>query len=194
LAQAEATLGQAAIKKGGLTADALLILAGVVLVALVAQIRIHLPFTPVPITGQTFGVLLVGASLGAWRGLSSLLAYLLVGALGLPVYAGSQRGWEVVQGPTGGYLVGFVVAAAVVGSLAQRGWDKKLFSSILAMLVGSIIIYIFGLLWLSRVGGTDLPRTLELGLYPFLLGDALKLLMASAALPAAWRLVRRIHS
>jgi biotin transport system substrate-specific component len=194
LGQAEATLGQAAIKKRGLAANAVLILAGVVLVALVAQIRIPLPFTPVPITGQTFGVLLVGASLGAWRGLSSLLAYLLVGALGLPVYAGGQRGWEVVQGPTGGYLVGFVVAAAVVGILAQRGWDKKLFSSILAMLAGSIIVYIFGLLWLSRVAGTDLPRTLELGLYPFLLGDAIKLLMASAALPAAWRLVRRIHS
>lgn len=164
------------------------------LVTLAAQIRVPLPFTPVPITGQTFGVLLVGASLGAWRGLSSMLSYLLVGAIGLPVYAGGQRGWEVVQGPTGGYLVGFVLAAALVGMLAQRGWDKRLLSSIAVMLAGSIIIYLCGLLWLSRVADADLPKTLELGLYPFLLGDALKVLMASAALPAAWKLVRRVRS
>jgi biotin transport system substrate-specific component len=174
--------------------DAVLVLSGVLLVALSAQLRIPLPFTPVPITGQTFGVLLVGACLGAWRGLASLLAYLLVGAFGLPVYAGGKHGWEIVQGPTGGYLVGFVVAAAVVGILAQRGWDRKLFSSFGAMLAGSAIIYFFGLLWLSRVVQTDLSRTLELGLYPFLIGDALKVCLASAALPAAWKVVRRIRS
>jgi biotin transport system substrate-specific component len=194
LAQAAATLGEAAIRKKGMAADAVLIFSGVVLVSLAAQIRVPLPFTPVPITGQTFGVLLVGASLGAWRGLSSSFLYLLVGAAGVPVYAGGQRGWEAVQGPTGGYLVGFVVAAAVVGILAQRGWDKKLSSSIPAMLAGSLIIYLFGLLWLSRVLDADMARTLELGLYPFLLGDALKALLASAALPAAWKLVSRLRS
>ncbi len=177
-----------------LAVDAALVVGGSLLIAGLAQVSIKLPFTPVPITGQTFGVLLVGASLGAWRGLSSLLLYLLVGATGMPVYSGGQRGWEVVQGPTGGYLLGFVVAAAVVGILAQRGWDKKLSSSLLAMLTGSVIIYVFGLLWLSRVLNADLARALELGLYPFLLGDALKALLASAALPASWKLVNRLRS
>jgi biotin transport system substrate-specific component len=172
--------------------DTALVISGVLLVALAAQVRIPLPFTPVPITGQTFGVLLIGASLGAWRGMASLLLYLLLGAFGLPFYAGGSHGWEVVVGPTGGYLVGFIVAALAVGWMAERGWDRKVPSALGAMLVGTVIIYLFGLPWLSRALHAGVGRTLEAGLYPFVIGDTLKLLLASAALPGAWKLLKRL--
>jgi biotin transport system substrate-specific component len=193
MAQAEATLRQVVVRKG-LVADALLVAGGALLVAAAAQIRIPLPFTPVPITGQTFAVLLVGASLGSTRGGMSLLLYLALGAAGLPFYSGATGGWEIVRGATGGYLMGFVAAAVVTGALAERGWDRRFRSALGAMLTGNVIVYLAGLPWLAAVTGGGLEKSLELGLLPFIPGDVLKLYLASAVLPLAWRLVGRDKS
>ena len=191
MAQAAATLRDAAIKRRSLAVEALLVLGGAVFVALFAQIRIPLPFTPVPITGQTFAVLLVAATLGSIRGGAALALYVALGAAGAPVFTGWARGLEILKGATGGYLIGFVVASIVVGILAERGWDKKFRSAIGAMLTGNVIIYLFGLPWLSQVVGTGFTKALELGLYPFVPGDLLKLYLAAALLPAAWKFARR---
>lgn len=191
MAQAAATLREAAIKRRSLAVEALLVLGGAVFVALFAQIRIPLPFTPVPITGQTFAVLLVAATLGSIRGGASLALYVALGAGGVPVFTGWARGLDILKGATGGYLIGFVVAAIVVGLLAERGWDRKFRSAIGAMLTGNVIIYLFGLPWLSRVLGTGLDATLKAGLYFFVPGDLLKLYLAAALLPAAWKFAGR---
>lgn len=188
-----ATLRLAIFPRAGILTDALLVLAGTTLVALAAQVSIPLPFTPVPITGQTFAVVLVGASLGAVRGFSSLLLYWLVGIAGAPVYADQTHGWEKFMGPTGGYIIGFIVAAAVTGWLAERRWDRRLSSSITAMLTGNVIIYLAGLPWLAAEIDTNLEGTLEAGLYPFVIGDLLKLYLAGVLLPGAWRLVERLR-
>jgi biotin transport system substrate-specific component len=166
----------------------LLILGGAGFVALAAQVSISLPFTPVPITGQTFAVVLVGASLLA---VASLGVYIFVGALGAPVYAEQTHGWDVLTGPTGGYIVGFVLAAALTGFLARERWDRRFSSAVAAMLSGNVVIYLVGLPWLAAKIDTGLEDTLEAGLYPFVVGDLLKLYLAGALLPAAWALVRR---
>lgn len=193
MAQTETTLRQAAVQRSGILTDIALIAAGALLVAAVAQIRIPLPFTPVPITGQTFGVLLVGTALGAWRGTSSMLLYVLLGAVGLPVYAGADGGLEVVWGATGGYLLGFIVAGWLVGLLAERGWDRHFRSSVTIMLSGNVVIYLVGLPWLAWVAGTGLETTLQQGFYPFIVGDVVKLYLASLLLPGAWRFVGRLR-
>ena len=170
-----------------------LALAGSWFVAALAQLEIRLPFTPVPVTGQTLGVLLVGASCGSALGGLSLALYLAQGALGLPFFAGGTSGFDVLSAAsaTGGYLVGFVVAAVVVGALADRGWDRDLRSSISAMFLGEVVLYLVAIPWLMQAIGVGLGRALALGLAPFVIGDALKLFAAAGALPAAWRLVRR---
>jgi biotin transport system substrate-specific component len=188
-----ATLRLAVFPRSGLLTDILLVLAGTGFVALAAQVTIELPFTPVPISGQTFAVLLVGASLGALLGLASLGLYLFVGALGAPIYAQGEGGWSVLTGPTGGYIVGFCCAAALVGWMAQRRWDRRFNSAVAAMLTGNVVIYLFGLPWLAREIGTGLEGTLEAGLYPFVVGDLLKLYLAGALLPSAWKLVERLR-
>jgi biotin transport system substrate-specific component len=167
-----------------------LIATGAVLIAASAQIAIRLPFTPVPITGQTFAVLLVGASLGTVRGAASALLYVLVGLAGIPVYAHAMHGWDVVAGASGGYLVSYPFASALTGWLAERRWDRRFSSAIGAMLTGNLLIYLIGLPWLSIVLGTGLEKTLELGLYPFVPGDTFKLYLAAAVLPSAWRTIR----
>jgi biotin transport system substrate-specific component len=189
-----ATLRLAVFPRSGLVTDVLLVLAGTGFVALAAQVKISLSFTPVPITGQTFAVLLVGASLGALLGLASLGLYLFVGALGAPIYAEGQGGWDVLTGPTGGYIVGFCCAASLVGWMAQRRWDRRFSSAVAAMLTGNVVIYLFGLPWLARELGTGLEETLEAGLYPFVIGDLLKLYLAGALLPSAWKLVQHLRS
>lgn len=184
-----ATLRLAVFPQTSLLTDALLVLVGTAFVAIAAQVSIPLPFTPVPITGQTFAVVLVGASLGPLLGLSSLVLYWLVGIAGAPVYADQTSGWETFVGPTGGYIVGFMLAAMATGYLAERRWDRRFPSSVAAMLTGNVLIYIPGLLWLAHALDTGLEETLELGLYPFVVGDLLKLYLAGALLPLAWRLV-----
>ena len=171
--------------------DVVFVVGAAGLIALSAQISIALPFTPVPITGQTFAVLLSGAALGLARGGAAGGLYVLLGIAGLPVYAGGDHGWSVVTGASGGYLVAYPLAAALVGLLAERGWDRSFSSAIGAMLTGNVVIYAIGLPWLAAVLHTSLERTLELGLYPFVVGDLVKLYLAGAALPLAWRLVRR---
>lgn len=188
-----ATLRLAVLPRTGLLADAVLVVAGAALVALAAQVSIPLPFTPVPITGQTFAVLLVGASLGAPLGVASLVLYSLVGVAGAPVYAEQEGGWETFMGPTGGYLIGFVLAAGVTGYLAQRQWDRRFSSSVTAMLTGSVLIYACGLPWLAAEIDSGLEGTLEAGLYPFVVGDVIKLYLAGALLPAAWAAIRRLR-
>ena len=186
-----ATLRHAAIPRSDLLTDVLLVLAGTGLVAGAAQISIKLPFTPVPITGQTFAVVVVGASLGMVRGTASLLLYMWLGVAGAPIYAHHDSGWSVITSASGGYIVGFVVAAAVTGWLAERNWDRHLSSAIAAMLTGNVIIYLVGLPWLAVVLNTNLEKTLEYGLYPFVPGDVFKLYLAAVTLPTAWRLVER---
>src|SRR5262245_6956893 len=189
-----ATLRLAVFPRSGLLVDALLVVAGAGLVALAAPIEIPLGFTPVPTSGQTFAVLLVGASLGPLLGASSLLLYFCVGLVGAPVYSGGDSGWEIVKGATGGYLVGFIVAAALTGWLAQRRWDRRFNSAVAAMLSGSVVIYLFGLPWLAHVANLDLSGTLEAGLYPFVVGDLVKLYLAGMLLPGAWQLVKRLRA
>ncbi len=188
-----ATLRLAVLPRAGVVTDALLVAGGTAFVALAAQVSIPLGFTPVPLTGQTFAVLLVGAALGSTRGALSLLLYLAVGVVGVPVYADHRHGWSVFSGATGGYIVGFVVAAALTGWLAERSWDKRFSSSIAAMLTGSVVIYLCGVVWLHHVLGVSWSTALDDGLYPFVPGDILKVYLAAAALPGAWQLVGRLR-
>ena len=188
------TLRDAVFPRSGLLTDALLVLGGAAFVGRAAQLSFRLGFTPVPITGQTFAVLLVGAAYGPALGATSLAAYLLLGVAGVPLYADHHHGWSVFSGATGGYIVGFVLAAALTGYLAERGWDKKFSSSVAAMLTGSVVIYICGVVWLHHSIGVSWATTLVDGLYPFVPGDIVKLYLSAAALPAAWKLVRRVRS
>lgn len=171
----------------------LLALAGSWLVAGLAQLELVLPFTPVPITGQTLGVLLVGASLGPGLGAVSVGLYLGQGALGLPFYSGGDSGTAFLglASATGGYLWGFVASAGVVGWLSSRGWDRSLRSSIGAMFLGEVVLYLVAIPWLMQALDVPLGRALELGLAPFVVGDTLKLLLAAGLLPVGWRLARK---
>ncbi|MDX1690922.1 MAG: biotin transporter BioY [Acidimicrobiia bacterium] len=168
-----------------------LVVGFALLTALAAQIEIPLWFTPVPITGQTFAVLLAGAALGWKAGAASQALYWALGAIGLPFYSGGEGGWTVATGATAGYLVGFVVAAALVGALAERRQDRDVLTAVPAFLAGSAVIYLFGVSWLMIDLGIDSTRALELGLTPFVIGDLVKVVLAGLALPAAWRLVDR---
>jgi len=173
--------------------DAIAVVGFALLTAVAAQITIPLGFTPVPLTGQTFAVLLAGGVLGSRRGGLSMLLYVALGAIGLPFYADGAVGWSVATGATAGYLVGFIVAAIVVGLMAEHGQDRKLSTSIPAFLAGTMIIYTFGAGWLAYDLGLPLtadagePSAISLGVAPFLVGDVFKALLAGAMLPAAWR-------
>jgi biotin transport system substrate-specific component len=186
------TLRVALLPRAGLFTDALLVCAGAGLIAASAQLSIKLPFTPVPITGQTFSVLLVGASLGVFRGGASALLYVLLGLV-FPVYASGNEGWDVIVGASGGYLISYPFVSALTGYLAERRWDRRFSSAVGAMLTGNVVIYLFGLPWLAVVLNTNLEKTLEYGLYPFVPGDTFKLYLAAAALPGAWRLIGRLN-
>lgn len=172
-----------------LLSRALLAVGGTLLLALSAQVAVPLPFSPVPVTGQTFAVLLIGAALGARLGAATVLLYLGEGAAGLPVFTpGATIGVARLAGPTGGYLAGFAVAAFVVGRLAERGWDRRVLSAALAMLAGEAVIYAIALPWLARFVPAE--RLLDAGLWPFVAGDLYKLALAALALPVAWRIAR----
>jgi biotin transport system substrate-specific component len=177
-----------------LARNAMLAIGGSLL--LWASAKLQVPFYPVPMTMQTFVVLIIGTAYG-WRlGAVTVALYLAEGALGLPVFAGTPEkgiGLAYMVGPTGGYLVGYVVAAAACGWLASLGWGRKVSTTILSMLAGNALIYAFGLVWLGAVVGWDKP-VLAWGLTPFLLGDLLKLVLAAAVLPMAWKAARRSAS
>jgi len=163
------------------------------LTALAAQIRFTVPGTPVPITGQTFAVLLSGAALGTWAGAGSQAIYWVMGAIGLPFYTGAEGGWEIATGATGGYLLGFIVAAWVVGYLAERGQDRTVASAIPAFLAGNAVIYLFGVPWLmaSVDAINTMTGALTAGFTPFVVGDLLKVVLAGLLLPLAWKYVDR---
>jgi biotin transport system substrate-specific component len=169
-----------------LATDLVLIGAGAALTGILAQVVI--PLQPVPITGQTLAVILVGSTLGALRGALSMVLYLALGVVGLPWFSDASSGWGVVAGPTGGYIVGFIAAAALTGWLAQRTWDRRVLGAFVSMSAGTLVTFAIGLPWLAASLGLTLEQTLAAGLYPFLIGGAIKAMLAAGILPLAWKL------
>ncbi|WP_375389136.1 biotin transporter BioY [uncultured Amnibacterium sp.] len=172
-----------------LVTDALLVVGGMLLTAALAQVEV--PLRPVPVTGQTLAVLLVGAALGPVRGALSMALYVLVGALGAPVFSGFDGGTATILGPTGGYLLGFVLAAAATGLLAQRRWERGLLTGMLAFVGGSGVVFLLGLPWLKASLDLSWGETLASGLYPFVIGGLVKAAIAAGVLRGAWALVDR---
>ncbi len=169
-----------------------LVALGIAALAIAAKIRV--PFWPVPITMQTFAVLTIGAAFGLRLGVVTVVAYLAIGALGFDVFTASSAesyGLAYMMGPTGGYLLGFALAAGLLGWLARRGWDRSIAWMAAAMLIGSVVIYVPGLAWLGHLFAAEhgWGWVLANGLWPFLLGDALKLALAALIMPLAWRAV-----
>lgn len=169
--------------------SAALVLGGAALTGLAAQVSIPVPGSPVPVTGQTFAVLLVGAALGPWRAAASMALYLVAGFAGVPWFAGGATG--SIHAPTLGYLVGFILAGAVVGRCAELGADRSPWKTALTMVLGNLVVYAVGVTWLALSLHASAGTALSLGLRPFLLGDALKIALASGLLPGAWKLLDR---
>lgn len=170
---------------------AVLVVLGVALLTVFAQIKLMIPPSPVPVTMGTFAVLAIGAAYGPRLGLTTIIAYLVVGVLGFDVFASSTaelNGLEYMMGGTGGYLVGYVLATVALGALARAGWDRSVVLMGLAMLIGTVMIYVPGIAYLGVLYGWDAPL-LAWGLTPFLIGDAMKLVLAALVLPLAWKLV-----
>ncbi len=182
-------------RSGTLVRDIILVLAGTGLVSLLAQVSI--PWHPVPFTGQTLAVLLVGGILGALRGALALAVYFAIGALGAPVFSDQSGGWDIITGATGGYIIGFILAAALVGWLCERGADRRVVPMIGVLLLGNVIIYAIGVPWLANwsPAGDGVAfgwgQAYEFGVQPFILGDLIKLAIAAALLPAGWALLQR---
>lgn len=177
-----------------LATDLVLVAAGAALTSIAAQIAV--PLLPVPMTMQTLAVLLVGVSLGAVRGALSMVLYAVLGIVGLPVFSDASSGFAVIAGPTGGYIVGFVFAAAFTGWLAQREWDRKWVRSILAFLGGTVVVFAIGLPWLAVSLGqlgvpNDLNSVLMGGFYPFIVGGVVKALLATGIMGLSWRAIDR---
>lgn len=171
--------------------QAVLVVLGIALLAVAANIKVPVPGSPVLMNMGTFAVLTIGAAYGARLGLATILGYMIIGALGFDIFQSSTaelNGIAYMMGGTGGYLVGYVIATVMLGALAQRGWDRSMVWMALAMLIGNIVLYVPGLLWLGQLYGWDKP-ILAWGLTPFLLGDALKLALAAIVLPLVWKLV-----
>lgn len=169
--------------------DVAVVISGAALTGLAAQVAVHTPLSPVPFTLQTLSVLLVAAAVGPVRAVLTMALYLGAGAAGVPWFAGHSSGWG---GPTFGYLLGFLAAAVLVGALARRGASRHAWATALTMVVGNAVVYAVGVAWLALSLSLDLSSALKLGLWPFLVGDAVKLAIASAALPAAWALLGRL--
>lgn len=170
---------------GNLVRDLALIAGAAALTGIAAQIAVPLPFTPVPLSLQTLTVLLAGAALGPMRGGAAMGLYLAAGMLGVPWFSEQRSGWEFASF---GYIVGFIVAAVVVGSFARRGADRTFVGTAGLMVAGNLLIYALGVSWLAVSLGVDLPAAIGMGVTPFLMGDALKIMIAAGLLPAAWRL------
>jgi biotin transport system substrate-specific component len=184
-------LRTAIVKRSTAMSNALFIFGGAIFLSMLAQISIPVPGSPVPVTGQTFGVLLLATSYGATLALSTFGLYLLAGIAGAPVFANYGHGLDRLVGPTGGYLIGMFLASFVLGKLAGRRWDQKIGSALFAMLIGNIIIFASGLFWLHNYTGKDWAWTFSAGLSPFIIGELLKIAIAGAAMPLLWRAVQR---
>ena len=174
-------------KSQALLYNILLIFGGSIFIAFSAQVALG---GPVPFTMQTFAVLLVGALFGARLGSMCVGLYLLEGLAGWPVFSHWRGGLPMLLGPTGGYLIGFLAAAYIVGFLAQHGWDRHISTTILAMVIGNIIIHLFGFIWFSLLAGIN--KALVFGFYPFIPGDIVKIALAAALLPSGWKLIKNI--
>ena len=165
-----------------------LVTLGVLLLVVSARTVIPLPFTPVPVTGQTLAIFLIASSMGRTRGTLSVLSYILVGIAGLPVFAGGTLGIARIFGPTGGYIIGFLLGAYVIGYLSEKGWDRQFPKALLTFLIGNILIYIPGVIQLSIFTGWN--KAFLMGLYPFIPGDIVKIMIAGTSFPLLWRLRR----
>lgn len=181
------TMADAVYPSTGLLHDGVAVVVASLFIAVCAQVQIPLPFTPVPLSGGTLGVLYTGALLGSRRGAAAVLLYLLEGSAGLPFFSGGAAGFVHLLGPTGGYLVGFLVGAFLTGLLAERGWDRTPGRAFLAMLAGSVPIFAFGLIGLSRFVPSE--TLLAQGLWPFLPGDLLKSAASAGLLPMGWKIL-----
>jgi biotin transport system substrate-specific component len=171
-----------------------LLLGGTVFMSLMAQIALPVPGSPVPITGQTLGVLLIGTAYGASLGLATIAIYVALGLAGAPILAQGAHGYARLAGPTGGYLVGMVLAAFAVGVLANRRWDVRLQTALMQMIVGDILVFAPGLIWLKLYTGASWSWTLAAGFTPFIVGEVIKIGIAGTALPSVWALVRKMRS
>ena len=173
-----------------LARDAALVLGAALFTALCAQISFPLPGSPVPVTGQTFAVLLTGAALGANRGASGQLLYVALGLTGLPFYADGESGAQVVFGATGGYLVAFPLAAWICGKAAELRYDRSPLKALPVFALGSLVVFLVGVPWLAVAADLDLRTAIDLGFVPFILGGIVKAALAAGLLPTAWRLLR----
>jgi len=186
-----ATLRQAVVTRSTALTQTGLILGGTFFLALMAQISIPVPGSPVPVTGQTLAVLLLGAAYGANLGFATLVFYILMGIAGAPIFSSGHHGLTWLTGPTGGYLAGMAVASIVVGALAGRKWDQKISTVIPTMIIGEVIVFGFGLTWLQHATAMNWSMTFSKGLSPFILGEIIKIGIASTALPTVWRFVAK---
>ena len=184
-----ATLRSAFITRSTTTTKFALVVGGVAFLALMAQISIKVPGSPVPVTGQTLGALLLGSAYGASLGFTTFASYLIVGFLGAPVFASGAHGLSRITGATGGYLVGMLIASFITGYLAGRKWDQKIRTVIPTMLIGEVVIFAAGTIWLHHSIHADWATTFKLGLRPFVLGEVIKIAIASTAMPTLWRFV-----
>ena len=183
------SLRSTVLPHSSLLTKAALSAGGVLFLAAMAQIAIPVPGSPVPVTGQTLGVLLIGTTYGSGLGLATFAMYLLAGIAGAPVFAGASFGVEKITGATGGYLIGMMVATYLLGVLAKRRLDQRFLTSLPSMLFGTLIIFSFGLIWLHHFTGKDWAWTIAAGLTPFIVGEALKIAIAGTSLPILWRLI-----
>ena len=188
------SLRSSLIPRSTALSHAVLVVGGVLGLAALAQIAIPVPGSPVPVTGQTLGVLILGTTYGSTLGVTTFAMYILAGIAGAPVFANSGHGLERIVGATGGYLIGMLVATFVLGQLARFRLDQKFATALPSMLIGTVITFSFGLVWLYQYTGQSWSWTVNAGLTPFILGEVLKIAIAGTSLPAIWRVVNRKNS
>ena len=188
------SLRSSLIPRSTALSNAALVVSGVLGLAVLAQIAVPVPGSPVPVTGQTLGVLILGTAYGSTLGVTTFAIYILVGIAGAPVFANSGHGWDRIAGATGGYLVGMLVATFILGQLARFRLDQNFLTALPSMLIGTITTFSFGLVWLHQYTGESWNWTIEKGLTPFIVGEVLKIVIAGTSLPAVWRVVNRKNS
>lgn len=188
---ATSTLRDSLFPRSTVLTRTLFVAGGVIFLSALAQVALPIPGSPVPITGQTLGVLLLATSYGATLGTTTFAVYLLAGIAGAPIFANGSFGIEKVVGATSGYLVGMLVASSLLGYMAQRRLDQKFITALPSMLLGNVIIFSFGLLWLHQYTGKDWSWTIGAGLTPFIFGEVLKIAIAGTSLPILWRFVQK---
>ena len=188
------TLRAAFFPRANSLTNSLLALGGAGFLAIMAQIAIPVPGSPVPVTGQTLGVLLIGASYGPALSISTVALYLAIGAAGAPIFSNGGSGFAKLVGPTGGYLAGMVLTSLVLGYLANKKWDARFRTALPAMLIGEVLTFIPGLIWLQHATAKDWSWTISAGFTPFVFGEAIKISIAAVTLPAIWKVVDKRRS